>query len=318
MKNIKKIIIKIKDGYLYKRTYTKYAKKVIKMMIKQGDWNNSFLEDIRFMYIKYTIPEIYKNTTDPEIRKCMEYVANNKPEVFCYDDARKSYYDIQDVHYDEAAKMYFGYWEGKKLYFKRSLNSPEMVRNYLSNSKWEQSLESPHRYLTEDFNVENGGVVFDIGGAEGNFSLTVIDKASKIYIFECDEEWIEALKLTFADYSDKIEIVKKYVSDKDSERTITIDTAMKNYNVNSVDMVKMDIEGAEISAIKGAKQSIDSGMIMKWAVCTYHNPKDAEIISNLLSSYKREYSKGYMMHAIWQLHNLKYPYWVKGVLRARL
>ena len=313
---LKNRIIKVKDNYLHKRVYNKYAKYLIKNMVDQGD--ERFLEDIRYMYIKYTIPKIYEGTNDPELLECIDYVKRNKAEVFCYDDARKSYYDIQDVHFDPAAQLYYGFWEGKKLYFKRSLNSAEAVRSYLSNSIWEQSEKSPHRYLTESFNVSQGGVIFDVGGAEGNFTLSVIDRVSKVYIFECDEEWIEALGYTFADYKDKIEIVKKYVDSKDSDSTITIDSAIAKFNIDNVDMVKMDIEGAEISAISGAKTAIESGKISKWVACTYHNPDDAEKISKLLGRYKQEFSKGYMLHAVWELYRLKYPYFVKGVLRASL
>ena len=113
-------------------------------------------------------------------------------------------------------------------------------------------------------------------------------------------------------------IVKKYVNDKDSDNTITIDTIINKYGLDRIHMIKMDIEGAEISAIKGASRSIREKRIEKWAVCTYHNPKDAERISQLLCDYKQEFSRGYIMSAVWRLHGLRYPYWVKGVLRARL
>lgn len=39
-------------------------------------------------------------------------------------------------------------------------------------------------YLDEDFQVEEGDVVLDVGVAEGNFSMEIIERASKIYLFE--------------------------------------------------------------------------------------------------------------------------------------
>jgi len=314
-RNIKDIIISWKNKYVYKRVYIGYAKRAVKDIINEEDYDNEFLQEIRSSFIRHSIPRVYGDVNDPELLRCIDYVNKNKPEMFCCDEARASYYDIEDIHYDENAELYYGYWCGKRLYFKRSINSAEAARSYLSNSIFEQSTDSPHRYLTEMFNVSEGGVVFDIGGAEGNFALTVIDRASKVYIFECDDEWIEALNHTFEDYKDKVVIIKKYVSDKNSDRTITIDHALQQFGMTDVDMIKMDIEGAEISAIRGAKDSIDKGRIAKWAVCTYHNPTDADIIAGLLKDYQQEFSKGYIMSAVWNLR-LKYPYWVKGVLRA--
>jgi 16S rRNA A1518/A1519 N6-dimethyltransferase RsmA/KsgA/DIM1 with predicted DNA glycosylase/AP lyase activity len=49
--------------------------------------------------------------------------------------------------------------------------------------------------------VAEGDVVVDAGAAEGNFALSVIDKASKVYIIEGDAGWCEALRQTFLPYN---------------------------------------------------------------------------------------------------------------------
>ena len=89
-------------------------------------------------------------------------------------------------------------------------------------------MNSPHRYLTESFTIGQNDVLADIGAAEGNFSLAVIEKVKKIYIFEYDQEWIEALRATFAPWSDKVEIINKFVSDKNDEYHIRFDTFFEN------------------------------------------------------------------------------------------
>ncbi len=314
---LKKHLIMVKDGILYKRVFCKYSKEIIQKLVKERDFDNRFFEYIRFQYIKSTIPSLYKDTVDPELKECIEYTRDHEPRMFCYEGSEKNYYDSREVMFDDETKLYYGYWMKKKVFFKRSYTTAESVSRYLGNSLWEQSEESPHRYLTDEFDVSEGGTVLDIGGAEGNFSLSVIDRASKVYIIECDDEWVEALKSTFKEYGDRVEIIKKYVSDKNSDNTITIDAIIEKYCIEKVDMVKMDIEGAEIRAIKGAKRSIKTGKIAKWAVCTYHNPNDANKISKLLRSYKQEFSRGYIMSAVWRWRDLKYPFWVKGVLRAK-
>ena len=63
----------------------------------------------------------------------------------------------------------------------------------------------------------------------------------KVYIFECDGEWAEALEKTFSPYTEKIEIIKKYVGGEDKEENITLDRFFENL---PLDCIKADIEGS--------------------------------------------------------------------------
>lgn len=47
-------------------------------------------------------------------------------------------------------------------------------------------------------------MIADIGSAEGNFSLSNIENVKKVYLFESDKEWIEALEATFRPWRDKV------------------------------------------------------------------------------------------------------------------
>lgn len=297
-----------------RKTYGRFAKKIVKKAVKEK--NDSLLEQIRKEYIIQTIDDLYGKNSDLQLQECMEFVKKHGPAMFCYPEAEEKHYSLDDIYYDENIGLFYAFWRGKKMYFKRSYTDKETVLNYINNSYWEQSVKSPHRYLAENFNVENKDVILDIGAAEGNFTLEVIDKLQKAYLFECDPEWIEALNYTFADYRDKICIVPKYVSDKNSEKEITIDNFCRENGITELGMIKMDIEGAEIRALKGAKRMLHTGCIKKCAVCVYHNVDDAKRIEKLLPNYTKTYVDGYIMSAIWRLHDLKYPYWVKGVLRA--
>ena len=318
MKEIKKIL-----GYVYEQlrcnhTYCRFAKSSIRKLLREGKNTDAFLEEIRKQYILNTIDTLYKNNSDPQLQKCIDYVKEKGPRMYCYEEAERKHYAPEDVFYDEKASLYYAFWCGKKMYFKRSIDSKEKVLGYLNTSFWEQSPNSPHCYLSNTFTVENNGVILDVGAAEGNFTLSIIERIKKAYLFECEPEWIEALKYTFADYRDKICIIPKYISNNNSQSEMTIDAFCSEYGIQKIDMVKMDIEGAEIKALKGARTAINKGIIKKCAVCVYHNVGDAEKIEKILSNYRKEYAEGYIMSAIWQLHELKYPYWVKGVLRAEL
>jgi hypothetical protein len=62
-----------------------------------------------------------------------------------------------------------------------------------------------------------------------------------------------------------------------------------------VDFIKLDIEGAEEQALRGAEQTIRK-MRPKMAVCLYHSPDDFVRLPRLLDEYCPNY-KFYIKHA---------------------
>ncbi len=318
MYKIKQYLEDIYEQMRLRRTYCRFAKKNIIKIIANRDYDNLFLREIHYNYIVHTAEEMYRNIADPELKECVNYIIENGPAMYCYKTAKQKRYDDDDIFYDSDKALFYAYWDNKKMFFKRSLNNRKKVLDYLNISFWEQSDGSPHQYLSKEFSIEQGDVVLDIGAAEGNFTLSIIDQIEKAYLFECEPEWLEALKYTFADYREKICIVPQFVSDKDHEDETTIDAFCKKNHLDQIGMIKMDIEGAEIKALIGAKDMLRGKHIKKCAICVYHNIEDADKIEKLLHGYSKAYTDGYIMSAIWHLHDLKYPYWVKGVLRAEL
>ncbi len=73
-------------------------------------------------------------------------------------------------------------------------------------------------------NVKDNDILSDIGAAEGNFSLSVIDKVQHVYLFETDNDWIEALEKTFEPWKEKVSIIHKFVGNKDTDTCITLDS----------------------------------------------------------------------------------------------
>lgn len=146
----------------------------------------------------------------------------NPVSVFPYPFSQQ--YDQNDIEVflDEKLGLRYVLPDNKRLYFKRSFSDSDIQWAY-NMLKMEQDVASPHRYLTADFQVDNGDVVVDAGAADGNFSLSVVEKAGAIYIFETESEWIEALEATFAPWKEKVHIVNKFISNVNDARNATLD-----------------------------------------------------------------------------------------------
>lgn len=82
-----------------------------------------------------------------------------------------------------------------------------------------------------------------------------------------------------------------------SVQTISIDEFMQENNINELDFAKFDIEGAELCALKGAKNSLIKHR-PQLAVCLYHKNEDFyEIplyLSSILSNYTFKFAHQYL------------------------
>ena len=194
---------------------------------------------------------------------------------------------LETIAYDPEAGMYFGLWNGRKMYYPREY-SKEHVAVAINFVCLEQDVHSPHRYLNEDFDVQDGDIVIDAGVAEGNFALDVVERAKKVYLVECEHKWIEALHKTFEPWKDKVVIIEKMLSDTDNEQCASIDGFVEE---GYVDFLKLDVEGAEISALKGASRILTNSSNIRCAVCAYHCKNAERDIRELLEKYHFKTSK---------------------------
>lgn len=224
-------------------------------------------------------------------------------------------YDYRNVKVfkDEEAGMFYVYLDGKKLYYHKGFTNPEDVQKNFIYVSAEQHPDSPHNYLDHFFSVNNEDTVADLGAAEGNFSLTVVDKVRELIILEADPIWMPALQKTFEPWKDKVSILNKFVGEQNDEHTITLDRIQSK---NTISAIKMDIEGAEIGVLKNAASYIRENNI-KMAVTTYHRRTDADDIKNLLelNNYETAFSKGYVLFVF---DELSPPYFRRGLIKARV
>lgn len=275
------------------------------------------MEDLiegKYYFYKEMLLKRYEDSDDEEIQNILEYIKLNGLDVFNYKFKNKYQTMNIDVTFDKTCHMYFVNHHGKKMYFAKLYNTEEKVKAYYKYLLVEQAKESPHRYLTSEFNIREGDIVVDVGTAEGNFALDIIDKVSKIYLIEFDEEWIEALNQTFKDYQDKIVIVKKYITSIDAGKYATLDSLIKE----PVNFIKMDIEGNEWDALIGAKEVIGCSDDLKCAICAYHQEFDEILLKDIMGKYGLECSttNGYMWFPYGKRQNYISTKLQRGIVRG--
>lgn len=224
-------------------------------------------------------------------------------------------YDINqiEVHKDIDNGLFYVIHKGNKLYYHRDFKTEQSVKdNYLSISI-EQDERSPHRYLTNDFDVFENDVVVDIGAAEGNFSLDIVERSRALYIFETDNRWIEALQATFEPWKEKVFIINKFVSNVDNDHCVTLNTFFGNKPIH---FIKMDVEGAEMLILKSSTNILYTNKSLKLAICTYHIQSHEERICKVLErcNYSSISPNGYMLFL---LDKLSPPYFRKGLIRGK-
>ncbi len=194
-----------------------------------------------------------------EQKEVLGFLRNNEIRIFPYLFHNNYSPDKIEVFFDKERKMRYVLQEGKRLYFKKRWGEKRIQRAY-SDLMREQDPESPHRYLTESFTIGKGDVIADIGAAEGNFSLSVIEEVKKVYLFEYDREWAEALRATFAPWAEKVEIINKYVSDHNDEKHVRFDSFFKNNT--DINFLKIDVDGAESIVLDSCDNVLKSGKII--------------------------------------------------------
>ena len=264
------------------------------------------------------IQNYYSNLPEkpsPEIGEALNYLKSNPLAVFPYPFQDKYIAANIEVFDDQEKGLPYVLLDGKRLYFKKRWGKRK-IRNLFNLLSKEQDIESPHRYLTDQFRFEEGDILADAGAAEGNFALSIVEKASKIILFEADIEWIEPLNATFEPWKEKVIIVNKYISDITNSTNNTLDDYFSSGE--EVTFLKIDVEGAESRLLKGSKRLLESNKKLKLAICTYHKQNDENEFKELLKGYgfQTSHSEKYMLFYFDK--KMKAPYFRRGLLRAEI
>ncbi|MBA4411342.1 MAG: methyltransferase [Bacteroidota bacterium] len=248
-----------------------------------------------------------------EIQIALNYLRTNPLAVFPYDFQNEYIAGEIEVFDDQEKGLRFVVQDGKKLYFKKRWGKKKIQNLYNLLSK-EQDIRSPHRYLTGEFTFNEGEILVDVGAAEGNFALSVVERVSRIVLFEADKEWIEPLKATFEPWKEKVLIVNKFVSDITNHTNTRLDDYILNEDAGI--FLKIDVEGAESRLLNGCKRILSEQKLLKVAICTYHKQNDENEFSAVLArnGLESSHSDGFML--FFYDKKMKAPYFRRGLLRT--
>lgn len=179
-----------------------------------------------------------------------------------------------------------------------------------------RKLNKAQYFDLKELEIVDGEIFVDCGVLDGETSLNLLkkygNKIKKIWMFEPDKKNIPKVKNNFKDQKVEYEIIEKGVwssvttlqfqslgngcsgidgRGEEKIETISLDEALKGCGPT---FIKMDIEGAELEAIKGAEMIIRKYQ-PKLAISIYHKLEDIEEIPKLLLEYNPSY-KFYIRH----------------------
>lgn len=184
-------------------------------------------------------------------------------------------------------------------------------------------------YDNEHVHVRPGDTVLDLGAHLGTFTAYALHHgAGKVIAFEPEPTNVECLKKTFAQEIEagKVVLIDAAVSDRSGElhfardpghhgsargklaqdgglvvRATTLDETVASLGLQSVDFIKMDIEGAERLALAGARDTLPR-FEPRMAICVYHLADDAAVIPPLVMALYPAYG-----HAMSQTQAYFFP-----------
>lgn len=273
---------------------------------------------------------IYKDITkninqltaiNEDYKSYIDYISKEgKISVFNMDFEKAYLPSSISVQKDSSTNLPYVMYNQKKLYYQKA-HTFKWVQNYHNGLLLEQDINSPHRYLDAYDNLQDY-VIFDLGSAEGIFSLSVIEEAKHVYMFEADASWNQALGQTFMPWLDKVTLINKFVSNTTTNTSISLKEYINNLldtekiSRNDSIFIKLDIEGYEKIVLEDIKELLSTFTNVQLAVCLYHNQEDEQIIVDMLNNdYKYYYQNGYMI--FYYDKKISYPYFRRGVLRAQ-
>ena len=245
-------------------------------------------------------------TSHPQVARCMFIDAPN----------------LEDHFFDyEYIKKDYSIWA--ELYEKLEDDHSRQVLVAFINAKisgfpgdlYDLNVKGEKQYFPSFLRLSDSEVFVDCGAFDGDtileFDKQTAGKYNQIYAFECDPVNIGKLKNNVGKLNN-VEIIQKGCFsrkgilsfsnrgsgiskiEENGNFQIEIDAIDNMISNKEVSFIKMDIEGAELEALKGAK-SVITKKCPQLAISVYHKPEDLITIPQYILLLNKNY-KIYLRH----------------------
>ena len=231
--------------------------------------------------------------------------------IYACDCAKYENFAMQNYKYNDVVAHADDFqWLYDRL---NEVKSKETFLSYLNQRisgdySWAEELYDPNHYFAEDIVKLENEVFVDCGAFTGDTiqELLAKTKPQKVFAFEPDEKNYQTLVKNFI-HDDSVVCLKMGAFSKkttlsfaggNADASKIVDDGVIQIEVDSIDnilngdkatFIKMDIEGAELEALKGAQNTIRN-YHPKLAISAYHKFEDLftlpQYIYSLDDSYK--------------------------------
>lgn len=245
----------------------------------------------------------------PEIKELMRQFLRENGTIYDFSGSKMpvdlvGFDQFLDVFYPHASGFDYSIEQSNEYYgnlkrrhpMLRYLGDERLIRRRSAALDWNKCRAGQQLALHGSFyfhpqtRIGRGDVVFDVGAAPGDFtSVSMGEGAGEVHAFEPDHDGQEKLRAVM-ELNGEFIIAPFFVGeiDNSSNRQISLDSYCKENRIDNVDFIKVDIEGAERSLLRGARRVLLRDQ-PKLVICTYHLINDQKILPRIILNANPEY-----------------------------
>ena len=104
-------------------------------------------------------------------------------------------------------------------------------------------------------------VAYDIGNAEGYYTLAFLRLCApggRVIAFEANPTANRQFQVTLKRnaIADRVQLIEAFVGDGSDRKSISIDATVRSHALPQPDVVKIDVEGAEVQVLRGMEHTL--------------------------------------------------------------